>query len=244
MPQPRRRAAHSSGDVREAAPEPPTATDIVREGIDAHVRGDYPRLVALTDRRSLNRWRKFFVDANTRAPSIDEWQRRAPNASPQRLEELTASFAAPVKRFVAALSSHIEGVETLDELHALSSEEVLIRFLSARDPIMCMQRMLNAAYAEAGLTPPPLRRHWTRPARHFQILEEKPVSARTVRVTFTEVDDADSSRETWVVRQDRRGAWRLVVTAELLSLPGGDVTIIDDPVVARYLERQGYMRGP
>jgi len=50
----------------------PTAADVVREGIDAHLRGDYPRLVALTDRRSLERWRKFFVDANTRAPSIEE----------------------------------------------------------------------------------------------------------------------------------------------------------------------------
>jgi hypothetical protein len=157
---------------------------------------------------------------------------------------LTASFAAPVKRFVAELSSHIDGVETLDELHALSSEEVLIGYLRAQDPLIWMQRVLNAAYAEAGQTPPPPPRHWTRPERHFRILEEKPVGPRKVHVTFTEVDDGDSPLETWVARQDRRGAWGLVVTGDFLHLGGGNVTVIDDAVVARYLERRGYTRGP
>lgn len=157
---------------------------------------------------------------------------------------MTASFAAPVKRFVAELSNHIDGVETLDELHALSSEEVLIGFLRAKDPLTWMQRVLNAAYAEVGLTPPPPPSHWIRPERHFRIVGEKPVGPRTVQVTFTEVDDGDSPVETWVARQDRRGAWRLVVTGDFLHLGGGNVTIIDDPVVGRYLERRGYTRGP
>jgi hypothetical protein len=206
------------------------------------VCGDYPRLVALTDRRSLERWRKFYVDANTRAPTIEEWKRRAPNAPQERLEELTASFAAPVERFVAELSSHIDGVETLDELHALSSEDVLIGYFRANDPLMWMQRVLNAAYTEAGQAPPPPPSHWTRPERHFRIVGEKPVGPRTVHVTLTEVD-GDAPLE-WVARQDRHGAWRLVVTGDFLHLGGGDVTIIDDPVVARYLERRGYTRAP
>ena len=120
----------------------------------------------------------------------------------------------------------------------------MIRYLRAQDPLIWMQRTLNAAYAEAGQAPPPPPSHWTRPERHFRIVGEKPVGPRTVHVTFTEVDDGDSPLETWVARQDRRGGWRLVVTGELLSLPGGTVTIIDDPVVARYLERRGYTRGP
>jgi hypothetical protein len=207
----------------------------VRAGLAAHAVGDWQELVSLIDGASLESWRNDFVQANTHIRSVEEWRAELPDAPTPALEKLAEQMAVPIRGFVERLPMYIDGVQSLAELAGLSSAEVLVRVLKAKDQVEGLNRMVAAAYAAAGM-PRPENTYYQRPNRRFTVLEQHPATPYRVLVTVRgdEIDTEDTWATTW---HDGRG-WCLVMSAELLDLPGGSVTYIDDSVVLEFLRRQ------
>jgi hypothetical protein len=224
-----------------ASPLLPTTSpaEVVRAGLAAHTSGDWPRLAALADPESLAEWSSQFIQANTHIPTLEELREECPEAPPERLRALVEDFTTPVHRFIAALPTHVAGVRTLEELHALSPTEVLLRFLQAGDKVARIARAIEAAYREAGLPLPDDGPHRRR-IRRFQIRREELVSDDEARVAFVEEGAAsgEGASDEWVLRRQSDGGWRVLVRTSFLYLPGASIRYFDDPMLLAYLRRQ------
>jgi hypothetical protein len=212
-----------------------SAESVARAALAAHIQGDWHKLASLVEPISLDEWRRGFVESNTRVRSIDDWQTQFPNVPPERLEQLAEPTAVRVRAFVAHLSEHVVDVHTLEDLERLDSAEVLERVLQGMDPIDRLNRFTAAAYLAAGI-PRPASAYHARRSRVFSISRRRRVSENRIRISFHE--EGTANRSAWTIVRQPSGEDRLLMSPNVLYLPGGHVNYIDDPVVLRFHDQQ------
>jgi hypothetical protein len=131
----------------------------------------------------------------------------------------------------------VAGVGTTDVLRALDPTELPVRYLEAHDGLGRLAMLYVAAYRAAALPLPDSSVQ--RPPLMFRPVHEERMSDTDARVTLREVGPSgkpSGPEVQWMLRRQPGRAWRVLVTADFLSLPSEMSVMIDDPVVSKFLQ--------
>ncbi|MBB4636497.1 hypothetical protein [Longimicrobium terrae] len=119
--------------------------DVVRTVFDLVAAERYDEVAAYVDAEDLERLRPD-AEAATRVPELipktaDDWMRHDPEL-PRAVAEYYVRRAGPA-RAASALSRTFAGVDSAEELQALSTAQLLGRWLQAADPRWMLRQMLD-----------------------------------------------------------------------------------------------------
>lgn len=213
--------------MRDDAPE-----DVLHAALGHRDRCEFDRVASLCDEATAASFFREYCDA-VRPPTKEGYRRAYPHLTEEALAARFPSDSAdppPDPQIARAVA----GIETYDQLVALTPLDFFRRWLEADDPRFDIVRRLRASGREI---PPTLLQ--PAPTLRYERLPSERTGDRSARAFYRLVfDDGVTVRRGDVQFEDLRlgadAAWRLIVRPTLLQPRGGSAFVIP-PEMARLL---------